>query len=95
MIGMPRVSGRAFSLRCDALGEVARGLENVEFAKSAYAAIEGADALVLVTEWDAFRALDLKRVKSLMKEPIVVDLRNVYSPDEMTKLGFSYISIGR
>ncbi len=70
-------------------------LENVEFAKSAYAAIEGADALVLVTEWDAFRALDLKRVKSLMKEPIVVDLRNVYSPDEMTKLGFSYTSIGR
>jgi UDPglucose 6-dehydrogenase len=70
-------------------------LENVEFAKSAYAAIEGADALVLVTEWDAFRALDLKRVKSLLKEPIVVDLRNVYSPDEMKKLGFAYTSIGR
>ena len=70
-------------------------LENVEFAQSAYAAIEGADALVLVTEWDAFRALDLKRVKSLLKTPIVVDLRNVYAPDEMKKLGFAYTSIGR
>jgi UDPglucose 6-dehydrogenase len=70
-------------------------LDNVEFAGSAYAAIDGADALVLVTEWDAFRALDLKRVKSLLKTPIVVDLRNVYSPDEMKKLGFAYTSIGR
>ncbi|MFO1118061.1 MAG: UDP-glucose/GDP-mannose dehydrogenase family protein [Beijerinckiaceae bacterium] len=69
--------------------------DNVEFAKNAYAALEGADALVLVTEWDAFRALDLKRVKSLLKTPIVVDLRNVYAPDEMKKLGFAYTSIGR
>jgi UDPglucose 6-dehydrogenase len=70
-------------------------LENVEFATSAYAAIEGADALVLVTEWDAFRALDLRKVKALLKTPVVVDLRNVYSPDEMKKLGFAYTSIGR
>ena len=70
-------------------------LDKVEFAKSAYAAIEGADALVLVTEWDAFRALDLVKVKSLLKAPVVVDLRNVYSPDEMKRLGFIYSSIGR
>ena len=70
-------------------------LDNVEFAASAYAAIEGADALVLVTEWDAFRALDLHKVKSLLKSPVVVDLRNVYAPDEMRRLGFSYTSIGR
>ncbi len=76
--------------------EQARPLfDNVEFAKNAYAALEGADALVLVTEWDAFRALDLRRVKSLLKAPVVVDLRNVYSPDEMAKLGFEYTSIGR
>ena len=70
-------------------------LDNVEFAKNAYAAIEGADALVLVTEWDAFRALDMQKVKALLKSPIVVDLRNVYSPAEMKKLGFAYTSIGR
>ena len=70
-------------------------LENVEFAQSAYAAIEGADALVLVTEWDAFRALDLAKVKQLLKEPVVVDLRNVYRPDEMARHGFTYVSVGR
>ena len=70
-------------------------LENVEFAQSAYAAIEGADALVLVTEWDAFRALDLAKVRTLLKSPIVVDLRNVYRPDEMERHGFAYVSIGR
>jgi len=70
-------------------------LDNVEFAQSAYAAIEGADALVLVTEWDAFRALDLGKVKQLLKSPVVVDLRNVYRPDEMQRHGFTYVSIGR
>ena len=70
-------------------------MDNVEFAASAYAAIEGADALVLVTEWDAFRALDLHKVKALLKSPVVVDLRNVYAPDEMRRLGFSYTSVGR
>ena len=70
-------------------------LENIEFAKSAYAAIEGADALVIVTEWDAFRALDLKKVKALLKAPVVVDLRNIYAPAEMAKLGFAYVSVGR
>ena len=70
-------------------------LENVEFAQSAYAAIEGADALVLVTEWDAFRALDLAKIKTLLKSPVVVDLRNIYAPGEMSKLGFTYISVGR
>ncbi|MDE2361399.1 MAG: UDP-glucose/GDP-mannose dehydrogenase family protein [Hyphomicrobiales bacterium] len=70
-------------------------LDNVELAASAYAAIEGADALVLVTEWDAFRALDLRKIKTLLRSPIVVDLRNVYAPDEMRKLGFEYTSIGR
>ena len=70
-------------------------LDNVEFAQSAYAAIEGADALVLVTEWDAFRALDLAKIKTLLKSPVVVDLRNVYRPDEMQRHGFAYVSVGR
>jgi UDPglucose 6-dehydrogenase len=70
-------------------------LENVEFAPSAYACIEGADALVIVTEWDAFRALDLMKVKALLKSPTIVDLRNVYSPLEMKRMEFNYTSIGR
>jgi UDPglucose 6-dehydrogenase len=70
-------------------------LENVEYAEHAYACIDGADALVIVTEWDAFRALDLDRVKSLLKRPIVVDLRNIYRPQDMAGRGFTYVGIGR
>ena len=70
-------------------------LENVEYVDTPYAAAEGADALVLVTEWDAFRALDLKRIRGLLRTPVLVDLRNVYRPDEMAALGFTYVSVGR
>jgi UDPglucose 6-dehydrogenase len=70
-------------------------LQNVDYADSPYAALEGADAMVLVTEWDAFRALDLARVKALLKQPVVVDLRNVYRPEEMARHGLSYSGIGR
>jgi len=67
----------------------------VAMAESAYAAIDGADAVVLVTEWDAFRALDLQRIKSMVKAPVLVDLRNVYDPGEVRGAGFAYSSIGR
>ena len=70
-------------------------MPEVTFHDDAYSAIEGADALAIVTEWDAFRALDLDRVKSLLKTPIVVDLRNIYRPAEMRKRGFTYVSVGR
>ncbi|MFT4027694.1 MAG: UDP-glucose/GDP-mannose dehydrogenase family protein [Novosphingobium sp.] len=70
-------------------------MPEVAMRPSAYAAIEGADAVVIVTEWDAFRALDLGRVKQLLKTPIMVDLRNVYDPAEVRAAGFSYTSIGR
>jgi UDPglucose 6-dehydrogenase len=70
-------------------------LNGVEYAPDAYSCIEGADALVIMTEWDVFRQLDLGRVKSLLKRPIVIDLRNVYRPEDMAKAGFTYISIGR
>ena len=58
-------------------------------------AIEGADAVVIVTEWDAFRALDLARVKRLAKSPLLVDLRNIYDPAEVRSAGFTYVSVGR
>jgi len=70
-------------------------LPPIVYAEGAYPCVTGADALVIVTEWDAFRALDLKRVRGLMRTPVVVDLRNIYRPDEMRALGFVYDSVGR
>lgn len=70
-------------------------MENVEFASGVYQAIDGADALVIVTEWNQFRALDLKRVMSLLKTPVFMDLRNIYRRDEMIEAGFDYHCIGK
>ena len=70
-------------------------LPGIKFAESSYDAVKDADALVIVTEWDAYRALDLDRIKQSMKSPVVVDLRNIYRPDEMAAKGFRYRSIGR
>jgi UDPglucose 6-dehydrogenase len=67
----------------------------VEFASGPHACLEGADALVVITEWDAFRALDLARVKAALREPVVVDLRNIYSMETMSALGFRYEGVGR
>jgi UDPglucose 6-dehydrogenase len=70
-------------------------LDNVEYCAGPYEAIDGADALAIVTEWDAFRALDLKRIKGMLKTPILVDLRNIYNRDEVEAAGFDYTGIGR
>ncbi len=70
-------------------------MPGVTMAETAYAAIEGADAVAIVTEWDAFRALDLRRVKALVRAPVLVDLRNIYDPAEVRGHGFTYISVGR
>jgi len=75
--------------------EAKKLLTGVEYADNAYDALQGADVLAIVTEWNEFRALDLKRVKSLLKSPVVVDLRNVWDPKEMRDAGFTYISVGR
>ena len=72
-----------------------RLLDGVVWCEGAYEAMEGADALVIVTEWNAFRALDLARVKRLMKAPVMIDLRNIYDPEEMSAAGFRYASVGR
>jgi UDPglucose 6-dehydrogenase len=70
-------------------------LQNVEYCEGPYDCVEGADALVIATEWEQFRALDLERVRDLMTCPVIVDLRNIYRPEEMTKHGFAYSCIGR
>ncbi len=76
--------------------EQAKGLlHKIEYSPDAYSCVEGADVLVIVTEWDAFRALDLDRIKGLLREPLIVDLRNIYRPEEMRRRGFRYVSVGR
>jgi UDPglucose 6-dehydrogenase len=69
--------------------------ENVTYCGDAYETAEGADALVIATEWNEFRALKLERVKKLLKQPLIIDLRNVYDPQRMKAEGFTYISVGR
>ena len=68
---------------------------DIEFFESPYEAIKDCDALIVVTEWDEFRNLDLRAVKVLLKKPVIIDGRNIYDPKEMQKLGFTYLSIGR
>ncbi|MFL5238630.1 MAG: UDP-glucose dehydrogenase family protein [Rhizomicrobium sp.] len=75
--------------------EEARKLLDVQFCKSAYEALGGADAVVILTEWNEFRALDLKRAKALMNAPVMIDLRNIYRPAQMAEAGFHYVSVGR
>jgi UDPglucose 6-dehydrogenase len=70
-------------------------LPDLEYGKDAYDVASGADALVLATEWNQFRRLDLPRIKGLLRSPIFIDLRNVYEPDQMKKLGFNYCGVGR
>jgi UDPglucose 6-dehydrogenase len=79
----------------ESMHEAGKMLTEVDFCDGPYHAIDGADAMVLITEWDQFRALDLDRVKKLLKTPVVVDLRNVYQPADMARRGFSYTSVGR
>ncbi len=76
--------------------EAARAeLPGVTFARNEYEAAEGADVLIVVTEWNQFRQLDLRRVKDLLRRPVLVDLRNVYEPSDMRQLGFIYRCVGR
>ena len=70
-------------------------LPGVEFAETAYACLEGADAAVVITEWDEFRALDLARVKAALAKPILIDMRNIYPIKTMKALGFRYVCVGR
>jgi UDPglucose 6-dehydrogenase len=79
----------------EGMNEAKKLMPDLTYCKDAYDCMTGADALVLITEWNEFRALDIARVKSLLRAPVLVDLRNVYSPDEMKEAGFRYSSIGR
>lgn len=78
-----------------AMSEAKHYLNGIEYATDEYDAIDGADALVIVTEWNQFRALDMEKVKSLLKAPKIADLRNIYEPADMRELGFEYVGVGR
>jgi UDPglucose 6-dehydrogenase len=78
-----------------AMSEAAKVLPEVSFASDEYEAVTDADALVFVTEWNQFRALDMGRVRDLMKSPRIADLRNIYDPADMRELGFEYVGVGR
>jgi len=79
----------------EGMNEAKNMLEGVEWCEEEYGTMPNADALVIITEWNQFRALDLVRVKSLMTAPVMIDLRNIYEPSEMSNAGFHYYSIGR
>ena len=93
MLQKAGVAVRAFDP--EGMGEAAKLLADVTWCANAYEAMEGADLLAILTEWNEFRALDFARTKSLLKRPLMIDLRNVYEPDVMRAEGFDYHCIGR
>ena len=98
LVIVPRLQEAGATLRVhDPVGmaEAKKLLGGLEWLEDPYDAVAGADCLVIITEWNQFRNLDLERIKTLMKEPAMVDLRNIYRPDEMAAQGFRYVSIGR
>jgi UDPglucose 6-dehydrogenase len=97
LVILPELIKQGARVRCydpEGMNEAKKHLQ-VEMCPDAYAALEGADGVVILTEWNEFRALDLEAAKRLLKRPLMVDLRNIYRPDEMAKIGFVYVSIGR
>ena len=95
---LPRLIEAGATIRAfdpEGMGEAKKLLPGLAYCSDAYETMEDAAALVLLTEWNAFRALDLARVRQLLADPLVIDLRNIYEPDEMTAAGLSYVSVGR
>ncbi|UCH75270.1 MAG: UDP-glucose/GDP-mannose dehydrogenase family protein [Rhodospirillales bacterium] len=79
----------------EGMPEARKLLRDVVWCDDAYSTVENADAVVIITEWNEFRLLDLERIKNLMTQPVMVDMRNIYKPAEMAAAGFDYVSIGR
>jgi UDPglucose 6-dehydrogenase len=97
LVIVPKLQAAGARIRAydpEGAGEAKKVLD-VETCKDAYEALSGADGVVILTEWNEFRALDLDRVKSLLKRALMVDLRNIYRPAQMAEAGFTYVSVGR
>jgi len=95
---LPRLIAAGARIRAfdpEGMAEAMRLMPEPVYCQDAYQTMEGADALILLTEWNEFRGLDLGRVKDLLASPLVIDLRNIYQPQEMAAAGLTYFSIGR
>jgi UDPglucose 6-dehydrogenase len=92
---LTRAGAKVHGFDPEAMEQARQIMTDITYAADPYDCAAGADALVIVTEWDAFRALDMMRVKDLMKTPVIVDLRNIYRTQDMKRRGFTYTSIGR
>ena len=95
---LPRLVAGGATIRAfdpEGIAEAKKLMPDLIYCTDAYATMDGADALVLLTEWNEFRALDLARVRGLLATPLVIDLRNIYQPAEMAAAGLSYLSVGR
>ena len=95
---IPRLQDKGATIRAydpEAMDEAKELLKDVNYADGPYPCIDGADALVIITEWDEFRALNMTRVKSALASPNVIDLRNIYQPETLRAQGFNYTSVGR
>lgn len=90
-----RLGGKVRAFDPVAMEEAKHSLPDIEYAADEYDAIKDADIMVIMTEWNQFRALDMKRVLGLLRSPKIADLRNVYEPDDMRELGFEYVGVGR
>ena len=93
--GLEKRGARIRAYDPQAMREASKLLPDLTTCRDAYEACSGADALVLITEWNQFRMLDLARIKSLLRQPVIVDLRNVYEPKPMREAGFRYFCVGR
>jgi UDPglucose 6-dehydrogenase len=93
--GLQKKGARIRAYDPEAMEEAKKVLQEVIYCTGAYEVAEGSNALVLLTEWNQFRLLDLERIKGLLKEPVFIDLRNVYEPRQMHELGFRYCGVGR
>jgi len=95
---LPDLQKRGIKIRAhdpEGMDEAKKQMPDLDYRNDPYEAIDGADALVILTEWNSYRSLDLDRVKTLLKAPVFVDLRNIYRPAEMQAAGFQYSSLGR
>ena len=98
LVVLPALAGKGARVRAyDPAGmeEARRLIPGLDTAPDPYACMDGADAVVILTEWEQFRALDLDRVKAALRSPVIVDLRNIYDPADLKAKGFTYVSVGR
>jgi UDPglucose 6-dehydrogenase len=93
--GLEKKGARVRAFDPEAMEAARPMLNGVDYCEDAYEVADGSDALVLLTEWNQFRMLDMAKIKSLLRAPVVIDLRNIYEPEAMREMGFTYVCVGR